>query len=274
MKRVLLSLMLVLMSFNLEAQTVYYIVIAEGKVFDQRNKKIEVGDKISRNEKLTFTSKKDFLIGLNAKGTYDITPHYKPTDPELITVLIKDNIRLRADNVVLGSKAMGDEISIQNYFSPTVVNGKAVNDKTLIVDVLKIPVGSMGYAKLDNKENFFFLQLIDTNRNGSNKPLTVKNDTLLLKKEDFMFNGKLYSKNNGILELGFVKGYSTEKKITKIATIKPVFLSTAELSKFVDVVKSAFAYRTKDKLIQQVYSRLYYLYGKPDEQLIEEICRK
>jgi hypothetical protein len=255
------------------AQDVYYVTIIGGEVFKQNNHKVEIGDKLLSNEKLTFTSKTAFLIVLNEKGRYEITPYENKIAKanELITLLIKDNLKLHASNVRLSSRATGDDISLESYFKPLVVTGVNISNKILIIDELKIPIKNMGYSNVDNNENFFFLQWIDTSRNGLNKKLIVRNDTLVLTKEDFTIVGKSYSQGDGILALGYVSGYSTQKNVTKITEIRPVFLSREEARKIVDAIKYALPDLPQDELIKEIYTELYYIYGKPDEQLIESL---
>lgn len=129
----------------------------------------------------------------------------------------------------------------------------------------------MGYANVDNKEQFFFLQLIDKNKRGVSKKLMTRNDSLLLAKDNFIFNGKLYSPGDGILKLGYVEEYSNEKRIKEIAGIKPEFISKAELTKIILAIKKSIRNSPKDDVLNEIYTELYFFYGKPDKQLIERL---
>ena len=137
----------------------------------------------------------------------------------------------------------------------------------------------MGYQEIDNKENFFFLQLIDTSKNrekknGEKKKLIVKNDSLLLSKKDFIFNGKLYSPADGILKLGFTEGYSEDKKVKEIADVHPEFISRKKLNLIIQTIKTSLPDLSKNDVINEIYTELYFFYGKPDRQLIENLYDK
>lgn len=274
----LFFLLFVFFSFNLEAQDAYYVTVVKGEVSGPNNKKVQIGDVVSINDKLRLTRKDDFLIVNNSKGRYIITLDNSRlgNSNELANLLIKDNIHIHAHNTRLSSRGTGDEISLPEYFKPTVVNGQEINEKTLITDELKIPIGNMGYQEIDNKEKFFFIQLIDTGKNGEKKngekkKLTVRNDSLLLYKKDFIFNGKLYSPADGIVKLGFAEGHSKDKKVKEIADVHPEFISKKEINLIIQTIKTSLPHLSKNDVINEIYTQLYFFYGKPDRQLIENL---
>src|SRR6478752_6178648 len=102
--KVLIGVLLSVLTLNLSAQEVYYVLKVKGKVYNEKHKMVTLGDKLRSNEKLKFTLKNEFVIAINQKGTYEISPVKKKSDSELFTVLIKENIQLQAENIVLGSK--------------------------------------------------------------------------------------------------------------------------------------------------------------------------
>jgi hypothetical protein len=272
MKKLLLVLLFIV-PVALFAQD-YYVTAVGGNIFRGNKIKVQVGDKITGKEKIILTAKENFLIILSTTGSrFRVTLNNKQnqSSSELLNFFLSENMHVHADNVRLSSKSTGDEIDLADYFKPVVVNGKEINDKILITDGLKIPVGKMGYRKTDNAENFFFLQFIDSSGKGVNKKLEVRDDTLLISREDLTFKGKLYTVSDGVLKLGFVKGYSTEKKIIPVADIKPSYISKTELYKMIQAIKLAMAADSKDERLKEIYTELYYIYGKPDRQLIESL---
>jgi hypothetical protein len=262
-----------LFSIPLVAQDTYYVTMIGGNVFRPGKVRIRIGDQVSGADTLTCTSVNDFLIVLNLTGRYKISPNSKPVQKssELISFFVSENIHLHADNIRLSSKAIGGDISLTDYFKPIIVNGKEVNEKILFTDELKIPIGKMGYPKTGNDENFFFLQLTGSTGNRINKKLAVRNDSLLISREDLTFNGKLYSQADGVLQLGFVQDYSKEKKVSQIADIKPAYLSKADLVKIIRAIKLALRGTSRDEILKEIYSQLYYMFGKPDKQSIEDL---
>lgn len=274
MKKLCHSLLLVLLTLGVYAQKTYYIVkiSSAGKIFNTNHKLMKIGDALTDDQRLVFTSAKDLIIALNSTGTYEIAPKAKSTVPEWMTVLVKNNIRLQAENITLGSRTIGNQISLADYLSPRTINGEKINDQILVVGTFGIPLRDMGYGIVNNKENFFFLQLVDNYQNSTNNLLEVRNDTLLLKRNDFLFNGKLYSASENTLHLGFVKDYSGARNTQMIVPLHPVFMNNEELSHIVVGIKKAYPQASHNELVQQVYARLYYLYGHPDEQVIEKAC--
>lgn len=266
---------LILSFLQLSAQQDYYVTVVRGEIFKQNNIKVEVGDKLLSTDKLIFKSPGDFLILLNSKGRYIVSIEkdnaVKPN--ELMSILITDHIQLQAKNIRLSSRSIDYPVSLSAYFSPLIIQDETINNKILIADTLKIPIQNMGYDDVDNSENFFFLQLIDTNGNGLSKRLYVQNDTLFLTKQDFIFNEKLYSSTNGTLIIGLVKNYSTEKQINTITNISPDFVSKSELFPIANAIKSSLAGASKEILQQELYTELYYFYGKPNEELLNELLQ-
>jgi hypothetical protein len=117
--------------------------------------------------------------------------------------------------------------------------------------------------------DFFFLQYTPANGKPMNKKLTVTHDSILIGRADFMFNGAEPAENAEV-KIGFMQYYSTEKKMTKIASFTPVFMSIADCKAIILAIQQSIP--DKDKAFEEVLTQLYFNYGKPDKTSIKVLC--
>jgi hypothetical protein len=267
MKKILLAFF-VLISCTLSAQDKYFVTVIKGGVSKQNGSKLNTGEKIMLTDKLAFKSKESFVILLHpTKGRYIVAPTNAPVSKDnVFLVLIKDYMQLHQDKVRLSSRILEDDISA---LAQRIKTDAGISNKTLVIDTLKIPLNASEFKDVDNEENFFFLQLVADP--PANHKLTVKNRMLLITKEDFTFDEKLYTLKDGQLNLGYVQGYNSTKKVNLIGGIEPVFMSKEEGLEIVKAVKSSMAGQPRNQILNEIFTQLYFLYGKPDTRSIEKL---
>ena len=268
MKRYILIPLLSLWLGAALAQESYFVTIVKGSVSRADGSGIKPGSKLLLTDKVVLGSKESLLILLNpTRGRFVVSP---PADAAAkdnkFLLLIKDNLMLHAKNVRLSSRAIDENaMSLEEYFS----TNPDINSKQLIIDTLKIKLHGRTYVNADNKENFFFLQLAGPK--PVNHKLLVKDNTLLITKEDISFNGALYDKTAGQLKLGYIENYSGEKKAKMITTLEPAFITREDCSNVISGISEALKGKTKSEILKEIFTQVYYLYGKPDEQTIADI---
>lgn len=268
MKRSLLLFLLQLSFFIALAQDSYFVTVVKGKVTRADGTKLATGNKLLLTDKLIFDSRESLVILLHpSKGRFMISPAKAPASASnQFTLFIKDYLELHVQNVRLSSRGMGDDAApLIDYFTTDA----EINDKILIIDTLKVPLPESTAATVDNKENFFFLQLV-SGKITSHK-LMVSNKTLQITRADISFNDKLYTPQDGELSLGYMEHYSTTKNANLVQTFVPVFLSKTECRNIMVGIRSAMKGMARSEIIKEIYTQLYYLYGKPDQHVIAEI---
>ena len=182
-------------------------------------------------------------------------------------LLIKDFLELSQNSVRLSSRTLDDApLSLEDYFKTDA----DINSNYLIIDTLKVKL-PRAYAKADNKETFFFLQL--SSAKPVNHKLQCRNSILYITREDILFGDSLYKKADGQLNLGYIENYSGDKKVKFITPIEPVYITKETCRNTIAVIKKTLKGKPEKDILQELYAQLYYLYGKPDEQAVSEIYR-
>jgi hypothetical protein len=265
-KFVITSLFLLCM-VNSFAQENYFVTIVKGSVSKLDGSIIKPGSKLLLTDKVSMGSKESLLILLHpSKGRIVVSPQSASAAKDnKFVLLIKDFLDLNQKNVRLSSRTLGEmPISLEDYFK----TDPDVNNNFLVVDTLKVKL-PLAYANTDNKENFFFLQLSGTKT--VNHKLQCRNNMLFITKEDIFFNDSLYKKSIGQLDLGFIENYSGSKNVKFIIQFEPLYITREACIDIISVIKKTLKGRSEKEILEEVYTEIYYLYGKPDEQMIKEI---
>ena len=266
-KYLLLSLLLICLGAA-KAQDNYFVTVIKGDVSRADGSRISNGAKIQLTEKLVFGGREALLILLHpSKGRFILSPAKAPASKsKSFTVLVKDYLQIHAQNQRLSSRALDDEfISLEDRFK----TDSSINSKLLIIDTLRTRLPGPEFRGIDNEENFFFLQLVATK--PVNHKLSVEDNSLMITLADIIFNDKLYNKSDGQLNLGFIRNYSTDKKTKLVSVIEPAYMSSEECTSIIKGIKTSLKGKPEKEILKEIYTQLYYIYGKPDQLIIEQL---
>ncbi len=267
MKKFLLLPLLLLCLATSFAQESYFVTIVKGSVSKADGSAIKPGSKLLLTDKVRLGTKESLLILLHpSKGRIVVSPQATaPTKDNKFVLLIKDFMELSQKSVRLSTRTMEDmPMPLQDYFE----TDEEINTKFLIIDTLKVKL-TRAYVNTDNKENFFFLQL--SSAKPVNHKLQCRNNILYITREDIFFKDSLYKKTDGELNLGFMENYSKNKNAKYIAVVEPVFITKETCGNAIAVIKKTLKGKPEKDILQEVYTQLYYMYGKPDERAVKEI---
>ncbi len=267
MKKYIICLLLIAWAGIVSAQDSYFVTVIKGAVTKVDGSALKTGAKITLAEKLVFPNKESLVILLHpAKGRYIVSPAATVSTGNKFILLVKDYLQIHAENVRLSSRSIDDELtSLADRFK----TDPTINSKILIIDTLRAWLPGPEVRDVDNEENFFFLQLVADK--PLNHKLTVEDNSLLITREDILFNDKLYSKQAGLLNLGFIRNYSAEKKTKLVTVIEPAYISSEECIGIIKGIKTSLKDKPEKEILKEIYTQLYYLYGKPDQQVLEQL---
>ena len=269
MKKFSLVLLFIMCISTGFAQESYFVTIVKGSVSKADGSAVKPGSKLLLTDKVSLGSKESLLILLHpSKGRIVVSAQTATASKDnKFVLLIKDFLELNQQNVRLSSRTLDDmPLSLEDYFK----TDPDINSNFLVIDTLKVKLPRT-YAKTDNKENFFFLQL--SSAKPVNHKLQCRNNMLYITREDISFNDGLYKKSDGELNLGYIENYSGDKKVKFITPVEPAFISRQECSNTINLIKKTLKGKAEKEILQEIYAQLYYLYGKPDEQAVTEIYR-
>lgn len=267
MKRFVLLLLLFLCMATCFAQESYFVTVVKGSVVKADGAAIKPGSKLLLTDKVNMGTKESLLILLHpSKGRIVVSPQTATASKDnKFVLLVKDFLNMNQQNVRLSSRTLDDmPLSLEGYFKTDA----DINSHILIIDTLKVKL-PRAYTNVDNKENFFFLQL--SSAKPVNHKLQCRNNILYITKEDISFTGGLYKKSEGQLNLGYIENYSADKKVNFITPLEPVFISKDECSNSIKAIKKTLKGKPEKEILDEVYTQLYYLYGKPGEQAVKEV---
>ena len=267
MKKYVLVILLLMGMATCFAQESYFVTIVKGSVSKADGSAVKPGSKLLLTDKVSLGSKESLLILLHpSKGRIVVSAQTATASKDnKFVVLIKDFLDLNQQTVRLSSRTLDDmPLSLEDYFK----TDSDINNNYLVIDTLKVKL-PRAYAKADNKENFFFLQL--SSAKPVNHKLQCRNNILYITREDILFSDSLYKKADGQVNLGFVENYSGDKKVKFITPIVPVYITKETCRDAMRLIKKTLKGKPEKDILQEVYAQLYYLYGKPDEQAIKEI---
>ena len=117
MKKYLLTLLLSSLFVAGFSQTTYYVSVVKGKVSKTGGAVLKSGDKITPNDKVSFSAKTDQLILLSpGSGRLTISPQYAlATKTVTLTGLIKDFLELssRQQRLSANTKKPADSLKLK-----------------------------------------------------------------------------------------------------------------------------------------------------------------
>ena len=117
MKKYLLTLLLSFLFVAGFSQTTYYVSVVKGKVSKTGGAVLKSGDKITPNDKVSFSAKTDQLILLSpGSGRLTISPQYAlATKTVTLTGLIKDFLELssRQQRLSANTKKPADSLKLK-----------------------------------------------------------------------------------------------------------------------------------------------------------------
>jgi hypothetical protein len=267
MKRYVLTALLLFSIATGFAQESYFVTVVKGSVAKADGLAIKPGTKLLLTDKVSMGTKESLLILLHpSKGRIVVSAQAaSATKDNKFVLLIKDFLNLNQSNVRLSSRTLDDmPLSLKDYFT----TDPEINSHVLVIDTLKVRL-PRAYGNVDNRENFFFLQL--SGAKTSNHKLQCRNNMLYITKDDISFSDGLYKKSDGQLNLGYVQNYSTDKNIKFITPIEPVFINREEAGTVINAIKKTLKGKPEKDILAEVYAQLYYQYGKPDELAISAI---
>jgi hypothetical protein len=223
-----------------------------------------VGDKLAFQEKVIFSQKDGRLILLHPqKGRFIIEPlHTQPEPSGEYFVYLQNNLFPNNQTVKLSSRGGGD---LDEFFT----TNPSVSKSLLFIGDARISLDNSEYRINDPVNDFFFLQYSPAGGKPSSNKLIVLHDSLLLNRSDFIFNGKAPADSEEV-KLGFMQNYATDKKVTRINSFIPVFMSTEDCKNILRTIQLTIG-KNKDKVIEEAMTELYYNYGKPDRNLLGDI---
>jgi hypothetical protein len=249
------------------AQESYFVTIVKGSVLKADGSAIKPGSKLLLTDKVSLGTKESLLILLHpSKGRIVVSPQTATANKDnKFVLLIKDYFDLNQKAVRLSSRTLDDmPLSLEDYFKTDA----DINSNCLVIDTLKVKLPRT-YANADNRENFFFLQL--SSAKPVNHKLQCRNNMLYITKEDIFFKDSLYKKSMGQLNLGYMENYSGNKNVKYIAVIEPVFITGETCSNNISIIKKTLKGKAEKEILEEIYTQMYYLYGKPDELALKEI---
>lgn len=267
MKKTVLMFLLLLCMATSFAQESYFVTVVKGSVSKADGSAIKPGAKLLLTDKVSLGTRESLLILLHpSKGRIVVSAQAaSATKDNKFILLVKDFLNLNQNNVRLSSRTLDDmPLSLEDYFK----TDPEINSNFLVIDTLKVRLPS-AYGTVDNKENFFFLQL--SGAKTSNHKLLCRNNMLYITRDDISFKDGLYKKSDGQLNLGYIENYSGDKKVRFITPIEPVFISRETCADAIRIIGKTLKGRPEKEILEEVYAQVYYLYGRPDEEAIKEV---
>ena len=256
MRVLIISCLLVLYVAVAGAQDYYYVTVIRGVIRKEDRSVLKTGDKLSADAKLLFANKDCRLLLLHPqKGRFILEPGSKEAQSSgEFSLFLKSYLRLQTETVKLSSRG---DVGVDDFFTTRNTEGS----RLLFIGDTKFDLNHSGYIITDPDNNFFFLQYIDTEGKVYNNKLLTAHDSLLINETSFLFNESLPADKREV-KLAYVKNYNSNREVKQVATFKPVFYSAAECKKLILTTRQTIG-GTREKIIEEVYSQLLYLYGKP-----------
>lgn len=249
------------------SQETYYVTLVKGEIKRANAVKIKVGDKLLYKDKVIFSRKDGRLILLHPqKGRFIIEPvNAQPEPSGEYLVYLQDNFLPNKQTIKLSTRGDAD---LDEYFTTNA----SINSNLLLIGDIRISLDNAKYRISDPNNDFFFLQYSPVSGKSSSNRLSVQQDSLQLNRSDFIFNGRTPSDSEEV-KLGFVQNYSTDKKVTKICSFNPVFMSLEDCKSMLRAIKEILG-NDEEKVIDEAFTELYSQYGKPDRKVLIAVYKE
>jgi hypothetical protein len=247
------------------SQDTYFVTFVKGEIKRSNSTKIKVGDKLLSQEKVIFSQKDGRLILLHPqKGRFIIEPlHTQPEPTGEYFVYVQNNLIPNNQTVKLSSRGGGGDLD--EFFTVNT----SISKSLLFIGDTRVSLDNSKYRIKDPGNDFFFLQYSPAAGKSSTNKLIVLHDSLQLNRSDFVFNGKAPADTEEV-KLGFIQNYATEKKVTKISSFIPVFMSLEDCRNILKTIRQTLG-NNRGKVIEEAMIELSYNYGKTDRDILGDI---
>ncbi len=246
------------------AQDQYYVTMIHGTIRKEDKSVLKVGDKLPENAKLLFANKDSRLLLLHPqKGRFVLEADKKnAASPGEFAIFLKNNLHLQNQTLKLSSRG---DVGVDDFFS-----GKTSDSSHLLfIGDTKFDLHNSGYQLDDPKNNFFFLQYASADGKVYSNRLVIKNDSLIINENSFLFNGTMLPANAEV-KIGYIKHFDSNRELRQINSFRPAFMSAADCKKLLQTIKHTIG-GSKEKILEEAYTQLIYLYGKPYIETLSSI---
>ena len=250
---------------RVSSQDIYYVTLVKGEIKRTDATKIKVGDKLESLEKLVFSKKDGRLILLHPqKGRFILEPGNtkQASSGEYLVSLMNNLLNMNYEKMKLSSRGTED---LDDLFTMDTT----INDHLLFIGETKIDMDISKYRIKDTLNDFFSIRYTNASGKLLSRKLSVVNDSLLIKRTDFLFEGKEPVGQEEV-RLAFTQGNGEERKITEIVSFKPIFMTLGDCKMLIKTIKDLLG-NEKNKVIAEAAIQLYHNYGKPEKDKLSEI---
>lgn len=246
------------------AQDLYYVTVIHGMIRKEDKSVLKIGDKLTGDAKLSFANKDCRLLLLHPqKGRFVLeTDKKNAAAPGEFTIFLKNNLHLQTQTLKLSSRG---DIGIDDFFAARTADSPPL----LFIGDTKFDLHNSGYQLQDLNNNFFFLQYASDDGKVYSSKLIITNDSLVINENSFLFNGVMLPDNKPI-KIGYIKHFNSDREVKQLTSFKPAFISVADCKKLLQTIKHTIG-GSKEKVLEEAYTQLVYLYGKPYIETLSSI---
>jgi hypothetical protein len=242
----------------------YWVVMVKGQVYQAGvNNVLKIGDKISTDAKIKFSTKESYIVVMGAKGKFTIKPEPSKSNPNEFLAFVNSALLPVKSTGRLSTR--GDEEGVADmamYFGEE--NFVFIGDKHFV---------KVHPQKFELNESKFLIYRYEVGGKATSKKIAFEGNNLIFDKEALYANseGKAIPPD-AVNKVEIYKYDATTKSSTKIASFKPVYVSDVELKEQLSYAYKLYkeemqldAEKTEDELIRFVLD----LYGKTDETILK-----
>jgi hypothetical protein len=263
----LILIMVLFLSFGIQAQEVYHVTRVNGKVTNLKTgKEIVAGDILTAEEFLLFESLNSYAIALGENmGRYQIkiADTKVSGEQQMLTSTVKDAAApTRMRNLMLSrfDPSQQDITDLRQYFG---------NDKfSIIGDAVNVPLNNQKYPLSDDKFIVFYYRV---DNNPISKKIGHEQQTLLLEKNKLFTSSAGSIDGNEIANLSVYEYESSSKRGQEITKFTLVFVDKeALLNEFNTIIPILKRQKMGDDEIKKYLIEYYYdFYGATDSKTID-----
>lgn len=247
----------------------YYIIHLRGEIVSKSTgKPLKIGDQLSSNEEIKFTSKDAVAVVIGSqRGRFTLKPStITSTNGEFI-FLVKSVILPLKTNGNLSTRGQNDNLvlDLHHYFGSD--NFVIVGDKLSI---------NFKNPKFPISEKAFFIYRYEVDGQVVSKKIESKNSELIFEKQSlYTYKDKAIAteKVNLVDIYYFNKETQTSEKIV---SFKPLFISDESLMKELQLQAELFKKEgiPKEQILKELKSFVFDFYGNTDAFALENLISK
>jgi hypothetical protein len=259
MKKLILFTVLFLIVSIMHAQLPFKVITVNGEIVATKaNITLENGVEIYSDDNFDFRKPNSRAAMINSERGRVVLTEQNASD-----AFSKAAFAPAISSVSARSGAVSSIAELKSIF----------DDKLLIIECIKLKVGSAEFPMEDNK--FFFIRYT-YNDEIINKKLSFNLDTLIIDKNElFTVDGKaIESQNINQFNLYYHQKGSEQPESILINAFEPIFVSTKQLKPEIDIIFEEFKGKSFDIILSEVYDYLNSFYGKVDRGYIEKWLKK